>query len=52
MRMGTVEKICGNCRYHKHESVDDGWICTNPDSNNIADWTEYEDTCPDWEERD
>lgn len=20
-------KCCGACRYHRHESIDDGWIC-------------------------
>ena len=42
---------CGNCKYHKHESVDDGWICTNPESDYVADWTEYSDYCSDYEER-
>ena len=33
------EHICGFCKWHKHEDIDDGWICTNPDSEYVADWT-------------
>lgn len=48
----TQEKICGTCRYHVHEDIDDGWICVNNRSDYCADWTEYNDSCTDWEERD
>ncbi len=43
--------MCGNCAWHKHESIDDGWVCTNPDSEHLSDWTDYEDTCDEWEEK-
>ena len=46
------KRICGTCRYHQHEDVDDGWVCTNAESENCADWTEYTDSCEEWEERD
>lgn len=45
------DQCCGNCKYHQHEDVDDGWVCTNSESDYCSDWTEYEDWCPDWEER-
>lgn len=44
-------KICGNCKYHQFENIDNGWVCVNSDSEYCADWTEYNDTCVDWEER-
>lgn len=44
-------KCCHNCKYHQHEDITDGWICVNGDSEYIADWTEFDDTCEDWEER-
>lgn len=44
-------EICGTCRYHRHEDVDDGWVCVNPDSEYCTDWTEYEDSCEEWEGR-
>lgn len=46
-----IKQICGTCRYHYHEDIDDGWVCVNPDSDYRADWTEYEDTCDEWERR-
>lgn len=44
-------KECGNCKYHYHEDIDDGWVCVNPRSRFCTDWTEYEDTCEAWEEK-
>lgn len=44
-------KECGNCKHHYHEDIDDGWVCVNPRSRFCTDWTEYEDTCEEWEER-
>jgi len=45
------ERICGNCRWHRFESEETGWICSNPDSDCLADYTEYEDRCFDFEEK-
>lgn len=42
--MGKSE-CCGTCRWHKRESIDDGWVCCNPDSDYLGDWTEYSDFC-------
>lgn len=47
-----TEQICGTCKWHKHEDIDDGWVCVNDRSDYCTDWTEYEDTCEDWEERE
>lgn len=47
MRMD--EQICGTCKWHYHESIDDGWVCVNADSRYCADWTEYNDSCEEWE---
>ena len=41
---------CGTCRYHRKEA-DGSWICTNPDSDYYTDWTEYGDSCEEYEER-
>lgn len=46
------ERICGRCRHHKHEDIDDGWVCVNPDSECFSDWTEWGDSCEDFEERE
>ena len=44
-------KRCGTCKYHQHEDITDGWICVNDESEHLADWTMFDDTCEDWEER-
>ena len=46
-----VMEVCGTCKYHHKETVDDGFVCTNPDSDYVADWTEWNDWCSDWEGR-
>lgn len=50
MREEKDKKTCGNCKHHRRstESKDD-WLCTNPDSDYVADYTEYGDWCHEWE---
>ena len=45
------EKCCGTCKYHYHKNIGDGWECVNDRSEYFADWTEYSDSCDEWEER-
>lgn len=40
---------CGYCKYWKHEDIDDGHVCVNPDSEYIAEWVESEDWCEEFE---
>ena len=47
-----MEQCCGTCKYHQFENVNDGYVCVNSESEYCADWTEYEDSCGEWEERD
>lgn len=46
------EKCCGTCKYHHHEDIGNGWKCVNDRSEYFADWTEYSDSCDEWEERE
>ena len=46
------EQCCGTCKYHEHESIDDGWVCVNDRSRYLSDWTDFTDVCEDYEERD
>lgn len=49
---GNEERACcGLCRWHRHEDIDDGWICTNDASDYCTEWTEYTDFCGEFEER-
>ena len=49
-------RICGECRYHTPQRASDGRIkdywCENIDSDYCAMFTDYDDTCDEWEERD
>ena len=44
-------QICGTCKYHQHEDIDDGWVCACPESDNFTDLTDYECSCDEWEAR-
>lgn len=44
-------ECCGECEYHVHEPIDDGWVCTNPDSLNCAEWTAYDDSCAEFSQK-
>ncbi len=43
------ESCCGTCSYHKY--TDDGWVCENNMSEYYTCYTEYTDSCDEWEER-
>lgn len=45
------ERCCGTCKWHQHEDMDDSWVCTNDQSIYCADWTDYKDSCQEWEAR-
>ena len=47
------DKCCGTCRHHVPDgNFPDDWLCVNDKSEHIADYTEYEETCDFWEERE
>ena len=46
------EKCCGTRKYHHHENIDDGWVCVNDRSEYCVEWTEYSDSCEEWEGRE
>lgn len=47
-----MKQCCGTCAYHHFENISDGWVCCNDKSDYCADWTEYGDSCEEWEEQD
>ena len=48
--MAISDKTCGTCYWHTHEDIDDGWICTNSESEYCCDWTDRDSGCGKWEE--
>jgi len=47
--MDDEQQVCGTCKHCKFEGEDEGFVCTNPDSDNLSDWVEYKDFCYEWE---
>lgn len=50
--MRSNEEVCGTCKWCKFDRNAEDFICTNPDSNNIADYVEYKDFCYEWESKE
>ena len=46
-----TEKICGTCKWHQYEKLTYGWFCVCDKSEYCADWTDYSDSCEEWEDR-
>jgi len=44
-----MEKKCGKCKYHRFEEVD--WMCCCLDSDRCGEYTDYDETCEEFEER-
>lgn len=44
-------ECCGTCKWHEHENISDGWVCVNNDSEYVADWTDYDFCCEQYESR-
>lgn len=45
------KRCCGTCRWHYHDAESDDWVCVNDNSDYVTDYTDYEDTCEEWEGR-
>lgn len=45
------DERCGTCKWHQHENISDGWVCVNDESDYVADWTDYDFCCDEYERR-
>ena len=45
------EECCGTCKYHKCDE-NAGWYCSCEDSEFYADYTDFDDGCEEYEERE
>lgn len=56
MKQVTNYGLCGECKYHRHDNRPNNeckdWYCGNPRSEYYMDYTDYSDSCEDWEERE
>lgn len=46
-----MKECCGTCKWHSKDELGD-WLCVNDESEYCADWTEYSDSCEEWESRE
>lgn len=46
-----MKECCGTCEYAHYDKVQ-GYVCTNSDSEYVADFVEYEHCCEDFEEKE
>lgn len=50
--MESEKECCFNCFWHKFDSKENGYMCTNPESDACGDYTERNDLCMDFERRE
>ena len=50
--MKDEREICGTCKFHIVEECTGCWECVNPESDYCTDYTEYTDSCMDYERRE
>jgi len=47
----SVRICCETCHWYCHEEIDGGYVCTNGDSEHVADWVEPDFCCEEYEEK-
>ena len=47
-----MAKCCGTCEYWCYEEYSQGHVCVNRASDRVADFTESEDCCFEYEEKE
>ncbi|WP_373829783.1 hypothetical protein [Bacteroides heparinolyticus] len=46
------KQCCGTCKWHEYDKAGKDWVCVNDVSENVAEFTSYEDSCDEWEGKD
>ena len=49
--MMANNKCCGTCEWSMYDKVN-GYVCTNGESDYVADFVEYEHFCDEYEEKE
>ena len=49
--MKSDVKVCATCKFNSKENHED-WTCDCETSEAYGHWTEFDDTCSEWEERE
>lgn len=43
---------CATCKYHYFKKIDQGYVCVNSDSEYCTEWTDDNDFCSEYEEKE
>lgn len=44
-------KFCHNCKHSQYDKQSEDFVCSNPNSENFADWTDFRGYCDEWEDK-
>lgn len=48
-----MKECCGTCKYYERDFwYNEDWLCVNERSEYVADWTDYDHCCDEYEERE
>lgn len=51
-RLTADNKICGECKWHRQDDYHKSdYVCVNADSDYCTEYTDYTDSCREWEQR-
>lgn len=51
LKMFDDREVCGTCRWHRTKNGED-WYCIAEFADENGDYTDYDHTCDEWEERE
>ena len=46
------ENYCGTCKHSVLDGESNEWVCNNDESERYGEYTEYADSCEEWEDED
>ena len=46
------EDVCGTCKYSQYDGIERGWVCTNENSVEYANVTEYAYSCMEYRKKE
>ena len=44
-------EVCGTCKYRYYDKEEQEWVCDCALSDRCGEFTEYGETCDEWEDR-
>ena len=44
-------RCCGSCKHSEYDKQSEDFVCNNPESENFAEWIEFNCKCQEWEDK-